>query len=272
MRSLHFVFRATGSQTPFSTRDLYLFFWNQLVTRLERCNALVLMPNHGHLIVQETDRLRAARAIRLSLLAFKRKVPSLWDPIPEPTIVPDTKHLRRQVRYVHLNPCRGQLTKDPLSWEFSTHWDFLGYTVGSISVPSIQVLGFSTKTQFHEFVSSDSTTHIVGTALPRLAPKPSGFPITTLDRVADLSLALTRSPSQNLMKTSLARRLFYSLAFAAGYKNKAQLSKYLKISQQSVSELLKRGRAVQYSEEQAVQLLCDHRLSSKILCESQDRW
>jgi len=271
MRSLHFVFRATGSQTPFSTRDTYLFFWNQLCKRLDRCNALALMPNHGHLIVQEDDRLKAETAIRLSLLAFKRRVPSLWDSIPEPTIIPDIKHLRRQIRYIHLNPCRSHLTKDPLCWEFSTHWDFLGYTVNSISVPSVQVLDFSSKAKFHEFVSSDSTTHVGGTALPLLVPKQSGFPITSLDRVADLSYILTRSPSNSLMKTGLARRLFYSLALSAGYNNKTLLAKYLKISQQSVSEFLKRGRAIKYSESQAVQLLCDQRFTSKILLKSQEK-
>jgi hypothetical protein len=230
------------------------------------------MPNHGHLIVQESDRLKAEKAIRLSLFAFKRNFPSFWEPVPEPTVIPDIKHLRRQIRYVHLNPCRSQLTKDPLCWEFSTHWDFLGYTVGSISVPSVQILGFSSKAQFHEFVSSDATTHVAGTALPHLVTQQNGFPVTSLYRVADLSLILTRSPSDSLMKAGLARRLFYSLASAAGYENKTLLAKYLKISQQSVSEFLKRARAIAYSKTLALQLLCDQRFTPKILSKSQEKW
>jgi hypothetical protein len=271
MRALHFVFRATGSQIPLSTRDAYLILWNQLCSRLDRCNALVLMPNHGHLLVPETDRSQAEKAIRLSLFAFKRRVPSFWDPLPEPKIVLDLKHLRRQIRYIHLNPCRSQFTKDPLCWEFSTHWDFLGYTAGSISVPSVRSLGFSSHAQFHEFVSSDSTTDVSGTPLPPPVARSNHFPIATLDRVADLSLLLTRSSPSQLGKASLARRLFYSLASAAGYKNKTQLSKYLNISQQSVSEFLKRGRAVDYSETQATRLLSDPRLAFKILCKSQEK-
>ena len=72
MQSLHFVFRATGSQTPLLARAQSLFFWQQLCGRLQRCVALCLMPNHGHLIVRQDDGVKAQKSIRLSLLAFKR--------------------------------------------------------------------------------------------------------------------------------------------------------------------------------------------------------
>jgi REP element-mobilizing transposase RayT len=259
-QSLHFVFRAAGSQTPFLTRDGSLFIWNQIRRRLDRCLALVIMPNHGHLLVDIEDKDRAERAIRLSLLSFKRSTPTLWDPIPDPTLIPDIKHLRRQIRYVHLNPCRSHLTPDPLSWEFSTHWDFMNYSVGSFSVPLVQNLGFSSKAQFHKYISSDSSTLTEGTELPLLTSDLNGFPIVALDRVSELSKKLTRSPADGLNKTGTARQLFYSLSAAAGYTNQTLIAQYLKISQQSVSEFLARGRVLQYPPELARRLLLDPRI------------
>ena len=265
MRAFHFVFRATGSQTPFAGRDPSVVFWHQLCSHLDRYIALCLMPNHGHLIVQQEDRTKTENAIRLSLLAFKRKVPSLWSPIPEPTLIPDMKHLRRQVRYVHLNPCRSHLTGDPLHWEFSTHWDYLRYSVGSISVPSVQSLSFSSHSEFHKFVSADFTTHVAGTLLPQNTPLPSDFPLVSLDRVAQLSLVLTRSPANSFVRKNGPRRLFYSLAMAAGYKNLSQIARYLGVTPQSVAELVSKGRVIQYPEDQARRLLCDHRLQVRNL-------
>jgi len=268
--SLHFVFRATGTQSPLSTREHSLCLWDQLQDRLPGCVALCLMPNHGHLIVPMSQRKTAEQAIRLSLLAFQRIVPSWWEPIPEPTLVPDIKHLRRQIRYVHLNPSRSRLTSDPLNWEFSTHWDYLGFSVGSISVPKVRDLDFSSVTHFHQFVSADSTTNVAGTPFLRQARGANMYsPIVSLDRVADLTLLLTRSPAEALRQRGrckgLPRKLFYSLAAAAGYRNYSQLARYLNIGRQSVREAMNKDGAFAYREDLARQLLLEPRLEIRNL-------
>lgn len=263
MIAYHLVFRARGHQTPFASRNDSLLMWRELSRHLGQCIALTLMPNHGHILIKREDQAKAVRAIRLSLLSFNRKTPTLWEPVPEPSAIPDIKHLRRQVRYVHLNPCRNGLCRDPLNWEFSTHRDYLGYTVGLFSALQVRDLGFHSKEAFHQFVSSDPSTNVTGTPLPtHIAP--SEFPLVSQDRVANLTCTLTRTPLESLQKPSHSRRLFFLLAEAAGYRNLSQIGRYLKLSQQGAWGFVNRCGKTPYSDTLARQLLCDLRLSSHL--------
>ncbi len=264
MKSYHITCRAKKLGIPLNSREHYLLLWTELRKRLNRCLAICLMPDHVHLLAHEFDLEHSLKALNLSLKAFKRKVPSLWEPVAPPQLIPNLKHLRRQIRYVHLNPCRNQLITDPLHWEFSTHWDYLNYTVDSISVPTLEELEFSSPNQFHRYVSADSTTQINGTPLPcHEIPDPE-FPIVPLERVAELTKALTR-------KRDLDRGLFYTLAEAAGYQNKSQLARYLKIRPQSVSEFHNRGQTTPFPRDLARQLLLDFRIKSPAWLNSQEK-
>ncbi|MBI2711338.1 MAG: hypothetical protein HYX41_00550 [Bdellovibrio sp.] len=260
MQAIHLVFRAANFQKPLIDREHYVFLWNALCSRLKSCIALALMPNHGHLLVYGNQKSQALRSIRLSQFEFNRRYPTLWEPVPEPQLIPDQKHLLRQIRYVHLNPCRSRLTEDPLDWEFSTHRDYLGYCAGSITVPTIRSLGISSAERFHEFVSADSTTQTTGTPLPKNVLPKDGFPLVSLHRVADLALTLTRRDPNSLKKKGLPRHLFYALANAAGYDNLAQIGRFLGVTPQSICNLKSRGRIPTYPEDQARALLCDHRI------------
>jgi hypothetical protein len=48
---------------------------------------------------------------------------------PRSVGVPEGLMARRTVRYIHLNPCRGELVSRPLAWPWSTHRDRLGLAV-----------------------------------------------------------------------------------------------------------------------------------------------
>ena len=261
MLGFHLVFRATGGQKPFLGRENAAFFLRELQRRLSPCLAYVLMPNHGHILVRPGELKQATKAIRLALIQFKKKVPSHWEPIPEPASIPDLKHLRRQVRYVHLNPCRSNLTSDPLAWEFSSHREVLGYSPNPISKLSVQDLSFQSPAEFHRYVSSDSTTTVSGSSLPRAIVKNKpGFPMVSLDRVAVLSVELTHQPAEAIRKRGHARGLFIILAEAAGYDNYSLIARYLGVSKQSISSLRLRGNLPVYSKDLATALLTDHRL------------
>jgi hypothetical protein len=50
-------------------------------------------------------------------------------PVPEPLVRSGAQKLRRDQRYVELNPCRAGLAADPLEWPLSTWRDRMGLSV-----------------------------------------------------------------------------------------------------------------------------------------------
>jgi hypothetical protein len=129
--------------------------------------AASLMPDHIHLLVEPEE-----KTIPMQGLAAKLRSclpPADWEPITEPQPVANTKHLRRLARYIHLNPCRDQLARDPLSWEWSTHLDYMNL----VAFPWQGIeqgrkhLGFTTAANFHRYVSADPTVKVEGSAPPQ---------------------------------------------------------------------------------------------------------
>ncbi|MCM2322336.1 MAG: hypothetical protein NDJ90_03645 [Oligoflexia bacterium] len=130
------------------------------------------MPNHLHILVEgrgREARVRLALTMRwLSRRYFAGR--NVWEAIPEPEAVRDEKHLLRQIRYIHLNPCRAGLTTDPLGWDWSTHRDWTGFVAEAW--PDLdkvrRVLRWSEKNfahRFHSYVSSDPTVRVTGSEL-----------------------------------------------------------------------------------------------------------
>ena len=103
-----------------------LRLWRLIVGGLPGLLALVLMPNHLHLLHSLDVRIALAQI----LAGYTRSTgrPRM-ERLPPATWVADPQKRRRQVRYVHLNPCRARLCLDPLSWPFSTHRDATGLVV-----------------------------------------------------------------------------------------------------------------------------------------------
>ena len=152
------------------------------------------MPNHLHLLVS------APKAP--DSLAFKLShcLPlSQWLPVPPPQPVPDLHHLTRQIRYVHLNPCRKELCVDPLAWEWSTHRDY----IGAVTYPwprtlsQLHTLGFAGSlrgaTAFHKYVSADPSVHPLGSSPP--SPQGAITPhVLRLDEICRAAELITRAP------------------------------------------------------------------------------
>jgi REP element-mobilizing transposase RayT len=175
MNSYHFVARTRFHHPIFKKTSLSRFMWNELRTQFPKAHAAVIMPNHIHLLAPSEDPQKSLKQIndllKRASIKFKLGI-NTWEAPPSPILIPDSKHLLRQIRYVHLNPCRARLTQDLLEWEFSTHREALGLRLKLW--PGIQStllsLGYQSRKdleRFHEYVSSDPSTKVSGTNLPR---------------------------------------------------------------------------------------------------------
>jgi len=139
----------------------------------------------------------------------------VWASPPPPEAIPDEKHLRRTIRYVHLNPDRSHLVGDPLSWPWSTHRDATGLAM----FPVIERDAFPAR--FHAYVSGDPTVNVDGTELP----------VTQLDRdatwdeVHDTVCSLGRLDPEDLLVRGPARIVLVKAAWMHGVRDVRFLAK-----------------------------------------------
>lgn len=91
--------------------------------------ALAVMPDHFHSVTTRP----ATDAVRAALSGYTRwrnhrsgARGCLWMPVPEPLVRSGAQKLRRDQRYVELNPCRAGLVADPLAWPLTTWRDRMG--------------------------------------------------------------------------------------------------------------------------------------------------
>jgi hypothetical protein len=154
------------------------------------------MPNHPHLIVRgDPDRERSKLSHLLSGFTRHSGERRLWDDRTSAERIPDPAHLSRQIRYVHLNPCRARLVDDPLRWPWSTHRGVIGAEADPWADAGrlAEVLGRSRpgfEERFHAYVSGDPTVAVSGTPLP--APAPSRrLPAVPLEAIVRAAVSAT---------------------------------------------------------------------------------
>jgi len=196
--SHHLVSHTVDGRLAFSTHDEARALWDRVLRHVPDPLALCLMPDHVHLV----HSLPVRTDLGLALSAYARwrnrrlgQRGPLWGRQPPAQAIKGrTKH-QRQVRYVHLNPCRAGLVGDPLAWPWSTHRDRVG-----LAVPTVRART-SDPAAFHAYVSSDPTVHPTGTRLPLGDDR-----ATPPDVFAAVS-ALTRSPSAAMFRRGPARHL-----------------------------------------------------------------
>ncbi len=196
----HLVARATAWHRPFALRPSCQATWRNLTMIFPNAIAAVLMPNHLHLLLWRKDVEENDAVFRLKhLLPGKH-----WEPLPSPAPIPDPHHLKRQIRYVHLNPCRKKYCGDPLLWEWSTHRDYVGsiahsWPRGWENLPLIGIgNGPAAVREFHRYVSSDPTTNISGTPLPEQNKEPPAA--LRIDAVVKAAEIICRTPSGQFMQ------------------------------------------------------------------------
>ena len=142
----------------------------------------------------------------------------VFEPVPEPEEVANGLHLERLVRYVHLNPCRAKLTRDPLSWPWSTHRGLLGAELNPwVSEQTLgKVLGRPSRglgTWLHGYVSGDPSVDVSGTP-PPVPCAPREVCNVPLDAIRRAAFAATPwSPP------TIRRRLVVQLALHQGWRD-----------------------------------------------------
>lgn len=146
-------------------------FWHILRREFPDALAMVLMPNHIHVLFDRRPSTWLPRSRRVALQCGRHKPRLKWEPVPPPVSIPDLQHLQRQLRYVHLNPCRARLVLNPLEWPWSTHRELCGLTLyRSPGVQRLQKLIQKTALEWHGYISADSSVEVLGTPLPQAPP------------------------------------------------------------------------------------------------------
>lgn len=201
---LHQVARALPGRLLFTSWSEGRALWDRVVRAAPGLTALCLMPDHLHLL-HEAD-LREPLAHALSghtrwLNARRRRAGPLMEPLQAPGPLRDDGKVRRNVRYVHLNPCRAHLVADPLAWPLSTHRD----AVGLAAFPVVPVR--RDPEGFHRYVSSDPLVRVDGTELPRVT-----VAVPDATQVLHATSAVTRTPLPDLLRRSPARALYLKAA------------------------------------------------------------
>lgn len=195
----HVVARATPGTLLFRTWIEAQALWTRLA-EIPAISALVLMPNHIHLLAPDVrepafTRLMSGYARWRNHRRGERG--PVWQPHPPFHEVPDESHTRRTRRYIHLNPCRAGLAQDPLAWPFSTHRDVTGLTVKAV------VRRSGDAAAFHAYVSADPTVCVEGTWLPQ----GSAGPHTSVSAVEAAVSAMTRLTISGLRARGPGRTL-----------------------------------------------------------------
>jgi hypothetical protein len=201
----HLVARSVDGAPLFHTWAEARQLWDAVVGATPDRIALVLMPNHVHLLHPLDVRVRLAHA----LSGFTRwwhhthgTSGRMFAELPPAEPIVDLQKQRRQVRYVHLNPCRARgLASDPLAWPFSTHRDACGLAVPAVVDRAKDVVAF------HRYVSSDPHVEVQGTALPDESLE-ARDPLAVLHAVS----AVTRTPLSWLAHRVPARHLYLRAA------------------------------------------------------------
>lgn len=160
----HHIARAVPGRRLWTYEVDGLPLWNALLSAFPEVVALCLMPDHLHLILPHLDAEQRLRGVLAGFARSRCVHAGVAGPLiaarPPPTLIADARHLRRTVRYVHLNPCRAGLASDPLCWALSTHRDRCGLVAGS------RVSAYRDPAAFHAQVSADPHVRVEGTRLP----------------------------------------------------------------------------------------------------------
>ena len=229
----HLVARSAIGAWPLSSADACDRLWSALRRRFPHAVAAALMPNHVHLLVEADDPEEARRAFAQCLAGLSRHLGGpVWQRVPAPEPVRDGKHLARQIRYLHLNPCRDGLVYDPLCWRWSTHRGAVGVELD----PWVSPLDMAALLRrrdierwLHDYVSSDPSVNTAGTPFP-VPAAPQTVPLVSLADIATAANSVTyRAP--------LRHKLFVLLARHQGWRDTRLIAESVGLSSDHVARL-----------------------------------
>lgn len=236
---LHVVARALPEHKPLV--DPVTAWWLMWRLRIAFPDALAacLMPDHLHLVTPGPSlaavRARVARLLAVVTVKIGRQ--RLFERVPDPEPIANGQHLERLIRYVHLNPCRAKLAKDPLCWPWSTHRGLAGAEADPwIDAAALAAVLGRPRRDFaqwlHGYVSSDPSVVVEGTA-PPASSEERQLATVPIEAVRRAALAATPwSPP------CLRRKLVVQLALHQAWRDPEAIARAAGITPRSARRLM----------------------------------
>lgn len=225
--NLHLTARSTPNTLLFRDHVEGRALFDLVAGAFPDADAFCLMPDHIHVIVASDEaggRLhRVMRGFARWRNTRRRETGVVWAPAPPPEAVRDGHHLRRTIRYVHLNPCRKELVADPLEWPWSTHRDMVGMAIRPV-VPRTRE-----PSRFHAFVSGDPSVAVEGTPLPE-----ESWGTARWETVRDGVASAGRLTREDLASRGVARTLAVQAAWLLQVRDVEAIGTDLGLSPSSV--------------------------------------
>ncbi len=241
MKFVHVAARYFAGLSILKPLEARFDLWRDLRTNLTPPLAGILMPNHLHLIYPEDEyhqhnQKELALALRRNTLRFETQPHRGWR-VSDPDRIADWKHLKRTLRYVHLNPCRSNLTPHPYLWVCSTIRDDLGLTLKPWS--SLQTGLKNCQLSLHQYLgyltSDDQIREKVSE--PKKLP-----PVTTLYTPHEIKRAMMETQyfytDQLSNLNADQRKVYVNTAKTAGWERSQDLADHLCISRQRVNRII----------------------------------
>ncbi len=140
----HFLtFSCYQRQRKFASPDTYNLFLECLERmRLRfkmRIYGYVVMPEHVHLLLSEPASETLADAMHFLKLSFTKRLRhtgSFWQKRYYDRNVRDAAEFDEKLGYIHLNPVKRGLVKDPAEWEWSSFRHYSLREVGRVEIES----------------------------------------------------------------------------------------------------------------------------------------
>jgi hypothetical protein len=244
---VHLTVHARAPLAPLWDFETASWLWSRLRAAFPVVAAAELMPDHPHLAPQVTDPEAARSTLGRIVGQLSNRLglpPGSWDPVPPPTVITSAQKLRRHVRYIALNACRGRLVEDPLQWLWSTHLDVMGAVHDPwVRAPDLAralgrpAAGFPSA--HHEYVSADPSVRVAGSPPPAVASEQT-MPTVPLSDIVDAAAVATRQPRSAIARRTTTRTLFVLLARHQGWIDTAQLADLCQVSRRAVQLILER--------------------------------
>ncbi len=160
----HVYNRGCNRQPIFVEADNYVYLLRKVKEYLPLYDltivAYCLMPNHYHLLVhvRHEDVLAPflQRLFSAYVQAFNKQQErsgTLFEGRAKGVLVASDAYVLELCRYIHLNPVKAGLVRDPADWAYSNYLDYIGLRTGAIRDDEFMRMYFTSPADYAEFVT-----------------------------------------------------------------------------------------------------------------------
>jgi putative transposase len=165
----HVYNRGNNRQIIFFERDNYIYFLRLIREHLIKNSvdiiAYCLMPNHYHLLVYLRDETLSDAMKSLSL-SYTKAINKRFDRSGvlfqgrfQSIHISQTDYLVNLSQYIHLNPVKASLVKQPEEWEFSSYLEYAGLRKGTIPKIEYIKMQIEEESAYQQFLVDHNLPH-----------------------------------------------------------------------------------------------------------------